>query len=101
MSAMPHPVRLHFSEWLAEGGKDLSGVIDFLDNSGKARYILIKPDLFPDERLIFRINQWSDKVRQSGLVGSRIVFDLPPQEIRPDEKAEPVNVRFKDSAQAE
>jgi len=90
-----------YTEWLAEGGRDLSGEIDFLDNSGKARYILIRPDLFPDKTLIFGISGWSDRVRQSGLVGSRIVFDMPSQEIRPNEKAVAANVRFKDSAKAE
>ena len=90
-----------YTEWLAEGGRDLSGEIDFLDNSGKARYILIKPDLFPEERLIFIVSGWSDKVRQSGLVGSRIEFDVMPQEIRPDGTAVAANVRFQDSAKAE
>lgn len=86
-----------YTEWLAEGQKNVAGKVDFLDNTGRSRYMLLQPDLFPEMRIYLSILDWSDGRRHKpGLVGSRVLFDLPAQEIRRDQKAVAANIRFVD-----
>lgn len=85
-----------YTEWLAEGRRGATGTIDFLDKTGRMRYVLIQPDEFPEMRIIFGIVGWVSA--GNGLVGSRIVFDMMAQEIRPEQKAVAANVRFQNDA---
>jgi hypothetical protein len=88
-----------FVEWLAEGQKNVTGVIDIVNASGRGAYI--KPDAFPEERLYFSTADWTVNERRRRIGGCRVLFDCFSQEIPPVGKPLARHIRLQDSAKAE
>jgi hypothetical protein len=87
----PMPDRT-YSEWLDRGVKDATGVIDIANDA--QRHGFIKPDLYPEERLYFRFEDWPNNVRKKKMVGERVMFDLAPQYWHDGIKGVASHVRF-------
>jgi hypothetical protein len=88
-----------FTEWLAEGQKNVAGVVDIVNASSNS--VWIKPDAFPEERLYFSTAKWTVQERRQRLGGVRVQFDCPPQEIPKFGKPVASNMRLQGSAKAE
>lgn len=85
-----------FAEWLAEGQKDVAGSISHVNV--KTRYLLLRPDAFPDKTLYAGIVRWTDSQRYRARLEGRVVFDVPAQDPPMDRNATACKVRIQDSA---
>lgn len=85
-----------FAQWCMEGQQEVHGTIQQPNDAGQFGYI--KPNDFPEERLYFSFREWPDPIRerarQRSLQGRPVIFDVDPQQWRPDRTLKASNVRL-------
>lgn len=81
-----------FVDWLAEGQKDVAGSIAHVNV--RTKYLLLRPDAYPDSCLYFGTKRWTDNQRFHARFEGRVIFDVPPQDPPVDHNAIAEKVRL-------